>query len=333
MNERKFRVDVSILSFIDSLSVQTYANVCRTGAEGMIDRDVENSTLATLVDQGIADRYLGRFANGRLEGWLDGYRPLAKEEFSDPETSDSIAVQMANLHSSYVVPDYLQSHHDPSKPAMWTQLHGWMKQARGYDAYKTPQDTERAKKLELANIEAELAHLEKEVVPSDAGVAFCHNDLLAANIMKCPTTGNIQFIDFEYGGVNYKSFDIANHFNEFAGGTTEEENGVPDYSLFPTEERQEAFVRAYVLAARKTKYSKNEDVHKPDHEEDEEVHSLLREVHAFVLANHLYWGLWAVNQAAMEGCDNFDYLTYASYRFAEYYKGKAKIEAELARSH
>lgn len=300
----------------------------------MIDRDIENSTLATLVDQGIADRYIGRFSNGRLEGWLEGFRPLAKEEFSDPATSASIAIQMANLHSSYVVPDYLQSHHDPSKPAMWTQLHAWMKQARAYDAFKTHTDTERARKLELSKIDAELTHLEKEVVPSDAGVAFCHNDLLAANIMKCPTTGNIQLIDFEYGGVNYKSFDIANHFNEFAGGTTEEENGVPDYSLFPTAERQEAFVRAYVRAAGRAKkntgMNDNGDGGKPDHMENEEVHSLLREVHAFVLANHLYWGLWAVNQAAMEGCDDFDYLTYASYRFAEYYKGKAKIEAELA---
>jgi len=302
------------------------------GAEGMIDRDVESSTLATLVDQGIADRYLGRFANGRLEGWLEGYRPLAKEEFSDPQTSDAIAAQMANLHSSYVVPEYLQSHHDPSKPAMWTQLHAWMKQARGYDAFKTEHDTERAKELELAKIEAELTHLEQEVVPPDAGVAFCHNDLLAANIMICPTTGRIQLIDFEYGGVNYRSFDIANHFNEFAGGTTEEENGVPDYSLFPTEKMQEAFVRAYVRAARKTKKDENGNDYcvQSAKDEDKEVYSLLREVRAFVLANHLYWGLWAVNQAAMEGCEDFDYLTYASCRFGEYHKGKAKIEAELA---
>lgn len=140
--------------------------------------------------------------------------------------------------------------------------------------------------------------------------------------MKCPTTGRIQLIDFEYGGVNYKSFDIANHFNEFAGGTTEEENGVADYALFPTEERQEAFVRAYVRASAGSNESEGDD-------EDKQVKSLLREVHAFVLANHLYWGLWAVNQAAMEGCDDFDYLTYAACRFDEYKKGKAKIEAEL----
>ena len=52
------------------------------------------------------------------------------------------------------------------------------------------------------------------------------------------------------------------------------------------------------------------------------MESFLKEIRAFVLANHLYWGLWAVNQAAMEGCDGFDYLTYAENRFGEYYKGK-----------
>ena len=297
----------------------------------MIDRDAENSTLASLVDQGIADKHLGRFANGRLEGWLDGFRPLSKEEFADAPTSDAIAVQMANLHASFVVPDYLQSFHDPSQPAMWTQLHAWMEQALSYEQFKTEADTDRAQKLNLNQIKAELDHLEKEVVPADAAVAFCHNDLLAANIMKCPTTGRIQLIDFEYGGVNYKSFDIANHFNEFSGGTTEEENGVPDYSLFPTEERQEAFVRAYVQASKEGSSSSaatSSDGNSKD-DEDKQVNLLLREVHAFVLANHLYWGLWAVNQAAMEGCDDFDYLTYAASRFGEYQKGKAKIEAEL----
>ena len=122
----------------------------------MIDRDVENSTLASLVDQGIADKYLGRFANGRLEGWLDGFRPLSKEEFADAATSDAIAVQMANLHASFVVPDYLQSFHDPSMPAMWTQLHAWMKQALSYEQFKTDSDTNRAQKLNLSNIQAEL---------------------------------------------------------------------------------------------------------------------------------------------------------------------------------
>ena len=46
--------------------------------------------------------------------------------------------------------------------------------------------------------------------------------------MKEFLTYQIQLIDFEYGGTNYVAFDMTNHFNEHAGGTTKEESGVPD---------------------------------------------------------------------------------------------------------
>lgn len=29
--------------------------------------------------------------------------------------------------------------------------------------------------------------------------------------------GSVKFIDYEYGDFNYQAFDIANHFNEYAG--------------------------------------------------------------------------------------------------------------------
>ena len=37
-------------------------------------------------------------------------------------------------------------------------------------------------------------------IPEDAPVAFCHNDLLAANIMVNDATSEVTLIDFEYGG-------------------------------------------------------------------------------------------------------------------------------------
>mmetsp|Transcript_6486 Transcript_6486/g.19122 ORF Transcript_6486/g.19122 Transcript_6486/m.19122 type:complete len:295 (+) Transcript_6486:593-1477(+) len=294
----------------------------------MIDRDVETSTYAALCDAGIAGQYLGRFSNGRIEGWLDGYKTLSKHDFADPSISSAVAIQMARLHRTFVIPVHLQEYHNSEKPAMWMQLHSWMEQAKGYEGrFKTLTDNERAADLDLTRVAAELDHLEREVVPADARVAFCHNDLLAANVMSCPRTGVIQLIDFEYGGVNYVSFDIANHFNEHAGGTDEEDNGVPDYGKFPTESRQEEFVRAYIGAARADRKVDERNVVDGS---EQEVQSVLREVHAFVLANHLYWGLWAVNQAAIEGCEGFDYLTYAKNRFCEYYRVKEKFECELA---
>ena len=75
-------------------------------------------------------------------------------------------------------------------------------------------------------------------------VVFSHNDALAGNILYDKTAdggrGDIKLIDFEYGSWNYRGFDIANHFCEFAGFDCDYFRG------FPPREEQEAFVSAYI---------------------------------------------------------------------------------------
>lgn len=101
---------------------------------------------------------------------------------------------------------------------------------------------------------------------------------------------------------NFRGFDIANHFNEWAGGT---DTGEPDYSAFPTPAQQEAFCAAYLTETQGSADGTSE---------------LVAEASKFVLANHWYWGLWAINQARDEGCEDFAYLTYAQRRIGQYYK-------------
>jgi ethanolamine kinase len=274
------------------------------GAEGMIDRDAETSTFAAIAEKGLGPKYYGRFANGRMEGWFDGMVPLTARGMADPTISRSIAQKLAQLHSNFIVPEDLSEFHNTSKPNMWTQLMDWMDQAHKAK-FQNDNDTERAKSLNLDNLPAELEWLRQEVVPKDAPVSMCHNDLLAANILHSPSTTGIQLIDFEYGGINYKAFDIANHFNEYAGGT---EDGNTNYDWFPTKKHQIMFLEAYVESA-KSEISASE---------------WYDQVQSFVMANHLYWGLWAVNQAATEGCKNFDYLLFAKNRIGQYWVCKEK---------
>jgi ethanolamine kinase len=262
------------------------------GAVGLIDRDIENSVYAALAQKRIAPPYLGRFANGRVEGWLE-MRALEVPELG--KFNKQIAEQLGKLHIDFV-PETQE------KPTMWTQLRSWMEQAL-VAKFQNDKDEERAAALDLASLSAELDWLQESVVPNDSKVAFCHNDALAANIMVSSDLENIQLIDFEYGGSNYVAFDIANHFNEYAGGT---DHGVPDYGLFPNAEKQIEFVRAYLLSVNGSDPT------------DDEVKALHIEVEAFLLVNNLYWGLWAVNQGATEGCDDFDYLLYAKHRIGRY---------------
>ena len=149
------------------------------GAEGMIDRDVETSTYAALCDAGIAYRYLGRFKNGRIEGWLDGFEALTCSDLATGEHCTEIAKEMARLHCMFQLPDgELRDHHygtdvDAVKVGLWDQLNSWMKQAKGYSEFKTQNDTERVKLLELDKIEVEVRNLISSFTfdSSDADVA------------------------------------------------------------------------------------------------------------------------------------------------------------------
>ena len=253
----------------------------------MIDRDDETSCYASLCDAGIAYQYLGRFGNGRIEGWLEGFRPLEVKEM--PLYSTQIAAQMANLHA------FTTTNNDTEeKPVMWNQLWDWMKQAvQGY-----PDDTD------IAAIQDELKYCQENIDTQTAKVGFCHNDLLAANIMVHDEKEVIQLIDFEYGGCNYIAFDIANHFNEYAGGT---DNAIPDYTLLPTNQQQTNFLEAYTTTT-----------------DNDDISTLNEQVQGFLMINHLYWGLWAINQAKSEGCEEFDYWTYSKKRIQQYYVCKQK---------
>ena len=129
----------------------------------------------------------------------------------------------------------------------------------------------------------------------------------AANIIVNDKTGKVTLIDFEYGSLNYRAFDIANHFNEWAGGT---DNGTPDYSKFPTPGQQRNFCEAYLLQL-------GEDV-VGGVVTEAALAKLMREANFFVQVNHWYWGCWAVNQARTEGSADFPYLTYATSRLTQY---------------
>jgi ethanolamine kinase len=279
------------------------------GAEGMIDRNIENATFAALARNQLAPKYHGRFANGRIEQWLEESRPLETKDLS--LYTKPIARQLGHLHSTFQVPPHLQEYHNPSKPALWTQIHAWMQQALEA-TFPCQDDSERVQALHLNQVKTEIKWLEHTVVPQNAKVAFCHNDLLAANILLLAENNDIHFIDFEYGGVNFCAFDIANHFNEYAGGT---DTGVPNYDWFPTQNDQEDFITEYLTTCNKSECEMS-------------VPEMLTLVQAFVMVNHLYWALWAVNQASTEGCSGFDYLLYASHRIAEYYKCKSQRDSE-----
>ena len=153
-------------------------------------------------------------------------------------------------------------------------------------------------KVDVERVKSRLEELKAAVPGLGLEPCFCHNDLLSGNIlMSVEGDARVyQVIDFEYGGVNYREFDIANHWNEYAGGT-QNPDGIPDYSLLPDKEQRLLWLREYWA---------KEDVEKE-----------LKDVETFMEINNYYWCLWAVVQSGNEGFEEFDYGRYAYERFIQ----------------
>jgi ethanolamine kinase len=267
--------------------------------EVVIDRERENRTFARLAREGLAPPYLGRFENGRCEGFLPGFRSLEPHELGERELRRGIARELARLHA--VAPD-------PPQPRTFSTLRGWLDAAAGA-LDRLPEERQKlARSLGLVTVQRErLNALERALrdgLPptSTAGGAaalrpvLAHNDLLSGNILVRAEEGGapeIRFIDFEYGDTGFAGFDLANHVCEYAGFDSDFAAGFPAAAL-----RHDLI--AHYLGAEATGQSVAD------------FDALLR---FFVMVDHLWWGSWAVVQAAWSPID-FDFLDYARLRFA-----------------
>lgn len=203
-------------------------------------------------------------------------------------------------------------------------------------------------RLNVSRLYRELESLQMTIEQqTNSPVVFCHNDLLSANIIYQPSSSSLTeiddekddwrdssklnisteglvecvahgdegdkedvvFIDYEYGAYMNRSFDIGNHFNEYAGFDC-------DYSKYPDEKFQLEWLKVYLSEW-------NHGQHKPS---DEDLKEIYREVNKFSLLSHFFWAVWALVQASVSDID-FDYLGYAILRFDEFDRRKEQFLA------
>ena len=217
------------------------------GGEGMIDRQIENETFIAMSNANLGKQYVGNFLNGRIEGWIDDASALTLDEMSQEEVYTKVATELAKLHAVQM-PKRLREHY--GEPSLWPQIWSWLEQAkesvnsienkwgkhvadRFHSVHVNYLGRGERNNWDLSNIHNELRKLQEEIPDDFSPAVFAHNDLLAGNILLDKINDKVYLIDFEYGGTNYRGFDIANHWNEWAGGTQTEMNGVCEYQGFP----------------------------------------------------------------------------------------------------
>jgi len=303
------------LAFGDKLCL---VRVFGTNPALAFDRDTENFVYESLSEQRLVPLLLGKFDGGRIEEWLEG-RPASVHECRTDAVSRQVAGQLARLHG-FRSPRDLQDARSSAEPWGWATANKWLASAKSAAASesvrKCPEIAERVAALGLERVAVEASGLRERMDGWRLPLVFAHNDLSNTNLHLNSEIGVARLIDFEYGGSNYRGFDLATHLSHWAGGAID---GLYDDSSFPTTEDQMAFLKAYVEAASSCGDAVT-------------IEALRREVNLATPLAHLVWGLWAVCTlplalAAEPG--RFSHIEYAERRLKAFFTSLRRWNSEL----
>ncbi|KAL4142382.1 hypothetical protein QTP88_004849 [Uroleucon formosanum] len=277
----------------------------QTHGENAIENIITESVIFTLLsERGLGPKLHGIFPGGRLEEYIPA-RSMKSEELSDPKLSLLIAEKMAELHQ-------LNIPINKDSTWLWDTMDRWLQQPIK-DINWLSENMELDQILST-NLCDETRWLKKHLSKLRSPVVFCHNDLQEGNILMKendpPGCRSLCLIDYEYCAYNYRGFDIANHFVEWTYDYT---NPIyPHYTvnreLFPTKDQQIEFLKRYSQCM----------------ENEESIELILNEVNNFILASHLFWGIWSIVNSRMSKI-TFGYREYAMERLKSYFKLKESL--------
>ena len=278
------------------------------GTDSYIDRNAELRNMKILSKCELGPRIYCKFENGICYEFLPG-DIVDSNLLLNEEIFSKVAQLVAKIHS------ISSESCDQGEGILFKKIHALLDLVPvNYKEklYGEESDIRRIPKKHI--LQQEVQFMEKRIKTlckaKKSKLVFSHNDLLLANIIYNADKNNISFIDYEYSGPNWQAYDIANHFNEYAGVDA------VDYSLYPSKEYQQKWLAYYL----KTFLNKSDD----EDVSEELVESLYEEVEQFSLVSHLYWSIWAVVQATFPRSE-FNFAEYACTRFGEYSNRKQKI--------
>lgn len=156
-------------------------------------------------------------------------------------------------------------------------------------------------------------------------IVFTHMDCQSLNILltqpKCDNDDNnslfqLQFIDFEYAGMNPRAADIGNTFCEFC----DMNNLIPDYTAeYPCDSIQDMFLQSYIAANDPALDNTLKGMTQSD--KDLFLSTMRQEIGKHSLISHLGWAVWSLIQNKQSSID-FDYIRYAEIRMDGYHMFK-----------
>ncbi|WOL09032.1 lysine--tRNA ligase isoform X1 [Canna indica] len=280
----------------DGVSRKVLVRIYGEGVDVFFDRENEIRTFACMSRHGQGPLLLGRFANGRVEEFINA-RTLSAADLRDPDISFLIASKLKEFHA-LAMPG-------PKKVILWERLRNWHKEALRLCS------PDEIKEFQLDILGEEMKTLEKIMSTEDERIGFCHNDLQYGNIMMDEESRQVTIIDYEYASFNPVAYDLANHFCEMAANYHTETPHILDFSKYPDVKERERFVQIYLNSSGETS-------------NDMEVEKMMQLIEKYSLASHLLWGLWGIISEHVNEID-FEYKEYARQRFQQYFLMKPKV--------
>lgn len=285
----------------------------------MIDRQKEIQNMHLLYENGCGAKLYATFQNGIAYQFLSG-STLTVDSIRHPSVFPYVAAACAKMHSIKLPKDNVDA--TKKEACIWKLLRKLQKLSpEGFpnspEKHTLLKSTIPFTKAELAGEIENMEHLFGEQMLDKTKVDFCHNDLMPYNILISyedayrPEVPCISFIDYEYGDWNYREFDIANHFTEFAGLPDEETGEVDFGKCYPSKAFQLKWIEAYLMNVE----SEGEgEIENPAENEVKELQAL---VDRFRPLPNLVWGIWSLVQAEHSAIE-FDYIGYARHRLEQY---------------
>lgn len=325
--------------------------------EVLIDREREEKLFYEVGSLGFGPKLYGIFGNGRLEQWYDNAHTVPLHE---RKHCKKIAARLAEMHSLqpvllqkeastpllwktidkwFGIASAVEFKDDHEKQTRYEQLN-WPNIAKQIEIMRSilpsarnendmdklcaylvqQQSDEQLKQMTQKQFNDKVYKIAFNFMCENV---FSHNDLLGGNVLHLEDTQEIKFVDFEYGSYNYRAFDFANHFCEYAGFDCDWKKHFPD------KKHMKQFVHdylAFLCGHHQYKHGVNENVTDlfcrrnafTEKDYDSFLEACCDIVTVFTAIDHYFWGLWGVVQSKHSPID-FDFTQYAHDRLVSGY--------------
>jgi thiamine kinase-like enzyme len=289
----------------------------------LYDPQNEFQTYTTLAKYGIAPQCYGTGHGWRIEEWHQAI-PVLNKIMTNPSILAQVAAQLGRFHKLNEKQRDFPRDISDCEPNVERRLREWSATAK--ELRFSGDNARRFKNLEVDDMTIQAEWLRKFLISENSNVkgngldkVMSHGDVQENNILQ--TQYGLRLIDFEYSGMCYQAFDIANYFVECTIDYLHKQ--FPYYSVdptkYPTEYDQRLFCAIYLSEYLEWRVL-------PD---SPEVDDLLRSVEKFTLASHLIWALWSIVRCPGGGtfCE-FDFLLYGQTRWEMFKKAKHDLLAK-----